>query len=82
MVDPISGEVKVYNIQRPKVESFDVSSFRDKLSSNFDIRAVKDFQMRKNMLKPQGSVSGSLKKDVFGVAYVDPYILKSTLKQN
>ena len=81
ITDPISGEVKIFNIDRPRIESLDISSPRDKISSDYNLGRIREFQSKKNLLKPQGTVSGSLRKEVPGVAYVDPFILKSTLNK-
>ena len=82
VVDTISGEVKVYDIRRPKIESLDSQHYRDKPSQDVDYNSLSSYQLKKSLLKPSASVSGSLKKEVLGVAYVDPYILKSTMKIN
>ncbi|OMJ77411.1 hypothetical protein SteCoe_23013 [Stentor coeruleus] len=78
VTDPISGEVKVYNIERPKIESLDVNVFRDKLTSDNDYKPI-DIQFKKNNIKAHDTMSGSLRKEVPGVAYVDPFQLKSSI---
>lgn len=79
ITDPISGEVKVYNIERPKVESLDMGGVRDKLISDTEYRPVPDITLKKNFIKAQDTVSGSLRKEVPGVAYVDPFMLKGSI---
>jgi len=77
--DPISGEVKIFSVQRPRLESFDTSSNRDKLTNDFDYESILKFRDNKQKLKSNDNIAGSLKKDVPFVAYVNPYILKNSI---
>lgn len=79
VVDPISGEVKIFNIQRPKIESFDVSNNRDRLTNDFDYESILRFRDNKLKMKSNDNIAGSLKKEVPFVAYVDPYLLKNSI---
>lgn len=79
LVDPISGEIKIYNISRPKIENLDVSYNRDKITPDFDFNSIKMFNEKKTNLKSNDNIAGSLKKEVPFVPYVDPFILKSQI---
>lgn len=79
VVDPIVGEVKVYNIERPKIENLDVSYNRDKISPEFDLSRVQRFREIKAGMKSIDNIAGSLKKEVPYVPYVDPFILKARM---
>ena len=76
-VDPISGEVKTYDISRPRIENLDTSYRKDKLTNEFNYNTVKMFQQQKNLFRPSDNIAGSLKKEVPYVAYVDPFMLKN-----
>jgi hypothetical protein len=79
VVDPISGEVKIYNIERPKIENLDVSYNRDKITQDFDTERVQRFAQFKAQLKSNDNIAGSLKKEVPYLPYVDPFILKARM---
>ena len=78
ITDPISGEVRVYKIERPRLEALDAYSMKDKLSNDFDYESVKRFSELKSKNKSTDNIAGSLRKDVPFVSYVNPYVLKST----
>lgn len=77
IVDPISGEVKVFAIDRPRIENLDTGSGKDKLTNEFNYNTVKKFQQQKGTLKSLDNIAGSLKKEVPYVPYVDPFMLKN-----
>jgi hypothetical protein len=79
VVDPISGEVKTYNIERPKIENLDLSYNRDKITNDFDADRIKRFAQIKAQLKSNDNIAGSLKKEVPFLPYVDPFILKARM---
>lgn len=79
VVDPINGEVKIYNIERPKIENLDISYNRDKIMPDFDFKRVQQFRDMKAGLKSIDNIAGSLKKEVPFVSYVDPFILKARM---
>jgi hypothetical protein len=82
IIDPISGDVKVFDIARPKIESLDFGEKRDRLIKDSDFQSVSDFSVKKNLFKQLGTVSGSLKKEVPNVPYVNPFVLKTSFKSN
>lgn len=79
VTDPISGEVKIFSIQRPRIESFDTSYNRDKLTNDFDYESILKFSDNKQKLKSNDNIAGSLKKEVPFVPYVNPYLLKNSI---
>jgi len=79
VVDPIIGEVKFYNIERPNISNLDVSYNRDKITTDFDLKRVQQFRDMKAGLKGIDNIAGSLKKEVPFVPYVDPFILKARM---
>ena len=79
IIDPISGEIKIFNIDRPKIANLDISSQKDKLTNELDYESIKKFHQQKGLLKSLDSIAGSLKKEVPFVPYVDPFILKTSL---
>ena len=76
IVDPISGEVKVFNINRPRIENLDLFHYRDKLDNNFNNNSMFRLNDRKN-IKPMNNIAGSLRKEVPYVSYVNPIMLNS-----
>ena len=81
-IDPISGEVRIFNIDRPKLENLDFSYQKDKITNDFDFESIQRFNRQKGLLKSNDNIAGSLKKEVPYVAYVDPFILRSSLARN
>ena len=79
IVDPISGEVKIFKINRPKIESLDTKANLDRLSNDVNVQSIQEFYARKNQLKPLSTVSGSLRKEVNNVPYVNPFLLRTSL---
>ena len=79
IADPISGEIKFFNIDRPRLENLDISHHKDKLTNDLDFDSVRRFHQQKGLLKSVDNIAGSLKKEVPYVPYVDPFILKRSL---
>jgi hypothetical protein len=79
VVDPISGEVRVFNIDRPKIDNLDVWHNRDKVTNELNYESVRKFNEKKMVLKSNDNIAGSLKKEVPFVAYVDPIMLRSMI---
>lgn len=79
IVDPISGEVRVYNINRPRLQYLDSDLRKDRANTQFNLDYCGDFKKKEQekMLKPNDNISGSLKKPVQLVPYVNQYALKS-----
>ena len=82
ILDPISGEVKKFNINRPKLENLDVFNQKDKLSNDLNLSSIQDFQAKKSLLKSVDNIAGSLKKEVPFLPYVNPFILRTSLSNN
>lgn len=82
VTNPISGEVKIFNLERPRLQYLDKDGFRDKFTEEINFKALEDFHKKKLRLKPQQNIAGSLRKEIPFVSYVNPFLLKSSLNNS
>ena len=80
IIDPISGETRIYKIERPKLEHLDTKPQIDKLTNEFNSSRIQDYQRQKKSLKATDNIAGSLRKEVPYLPYVNPFTLKSAFK--
>jgi hypothetical protein len=79
VTDPILGEVKIFKIDRPKIQNLDLWRNMDKISNELNYESVKMFNDKKFMMKSVDNIAGSLKKEVPFVPYVDTIMLRSMI---
>jgi hypothetical protein len=79
IVDPISGEVKVFSVERPKIDGLDVNSLRDRLRNDLDFDSFQKFSELRSKNKSTDNIAGSLRKEVPFVSYVNPFVLKKSI---
>ena len=80
VIDPISGNIRVYNIQRPKLQYLDKVYNKDKITNIINHDKINELNSFRSLGKVSSNIAGSLKKEVPNLAYVNPFLLKSYLK--
>ena len=81
IIDPISGQIRIYNIRRPRLQYLDNMVRRDKASSDLDFASTDKFERNPIQMRGANNISGSLKKTVPMVPYVSQFAIKNQNEQ-